>query len=107
MSITVVENISKYFGAELIFSGVSFRVEPHDRIGLVGSNGSGKTTLLNLLCGKLTPDQGSITFPERVATGYLPQIADFHPSRTLYDEMLTVFAHVHSWEDERPTSPPR
>ncbi len=100
MSITIVENISKYFGAELIFSGVSFRVEPHDRIGLVGSNGSGKTTLLNLLCGKLTPDQGSISFPERVATGYLPQIADFHPSRTLYEEMLTVFSHVHSWEDE-------
>ena len=100
MSITVVENLSKYFGAELIFSGVSFRVEPHDRIGLVGPNGSGKTTLLNLLCGKLAPDQGSISFPERVATGYLPQIADFHPSRTLYEEMLTVFAHVHSWEDE-------
>jgi len=100
MSITVVENLSKYYGAELIFSGVSFRVEPHDRIGLVGSNGSGKTTLLNLLCSKLAPDQGSINFPERAAIGYLPQIADFHPSRTLYEEMLTVFAQVHSWEDE-------
>src|SRR5579885_910891 len=100
MSIAVIEHLSKFFGAELIFSGVSFRVEAHDRIGLVGPNGAGKTTLLNLLAGKLQPDEGSVSYERGISTGYLPQIADFHPSRTLYEEMLTVFAQVHAWEDE-------
>jgi ATP-binding cassette subfamily F protein 3 len=100
MSTTIVENLAKSYGAELILRGVSFRVEARDRIGLVGANGSGKTTLLNLIAGRLLPDQGSITFPERIRTGYLPQIADFHPSRSLYEEMLTVFEDVKGWEDE-------
>src|SRR5215469_1279171 len=100
MSITIVENLTKSYGAELIFSGASFRVEDRDRMGLVGPNGSGKTTLLNLIAGRLVPDQGSIAFPERIRTGYLPQIADFHPSRSLYEEMLTVFEDVRAWEDE-------
>ena len=100
MSITIVENLSKFYGAELILRAVSFRVEARDRIGLVGSNGSGKTTLLNLIAGRLLPDQGSIAFPERVRIGYLPQIANFHPSRSLNEEMLTVFEDVKAWEDE-------
>src|SRR5262249_22325087 len=100
MSILVIENVSKSYGAELILHGVSFRVESRDRIGLVGANGSGKTTLLKLLARQLVPDQGSITYQERLSTGYLPQIADLHPSRTLYQEMLTVFAGVQAWEEE-------
>ncbi|MGO8946394.1 MAG: ABC-F family ATP-binding cassette domain-containing protein [Ktedonobacterales bacterium] len=100
MSIIVIENLSKSFGAELILDGVSFRVESHDRIGLVGANGSGKTTLLKLLAGKLAPDQGTISFPERVSTGYLSQLADLHPARTLYEEMLSVYADVADWELE-------
>src|SRR5215469_3287008 len=100
MSILVIENVSKSYGAELILDGVSFRVESRDRIGLVGANGSGKTTLLKLLGQQLVPDQGTITYQERLSTGYLPQLADFHPSRTLYQEMLTVFAGVQAWEEE-------
>ncbi|PWT72453.1 MAG: ABC transporter ATP-binding protein [Chloroflexi bacterium] len=100
MSILVIENVSKSYGAELILDGVSFRVESRDRIGLVGANGSGKTTLLKLLAQQLVPDQGTITYQERLSTGYLPQLADFHPSRTLYQEMLTVFAGVQAWEEE-------
>ncbi|HLJ81332.1 MAG TPA: ATP-binding cassette domain-containing protein, partial [Ktedonobacterales bacterium] len=83
MSIAIIADLSKLFGAELIFRGVSFRVEPHDRIGLVGPNGAGKSTLLKLLVGELRPDEGSAAYERGVTTGYLPQIADFHPARTL------------------------
>src|SRR5579859_3447698 len=100
MSTAVITDLTKHFGAELIFAGVSFRVESRDRIGLVGPNGAGKSTLLNLLAGRLEPDTGSVAYARGVAVGYLPQIADFHPSRTLYDEMLTVFARVHIWDAE-------
>ncbi|HEU0028881.1 MAG TPA: ABC-F family ATP-binding cassette domain-containing protein [Ktedonobacterales bacterium] len=100
MSVAVMSDLTKSYGAELIFSGVSFRVDAKDRIGLVGPNGAGKTTLLNILAGKLDPDGGSVSLAAGVATGYLPQIADFHPSRALVDEMRAVFAHVHAWEAE-------
>jgi ATP-binding cassette subfamily F protein 3 len=100
MSSVTVSDLTKYFGAELIFSGVSFRVEAHDRIGLVGPNGAGKSTLLNLLAGRLQPDGGSIAFERGVTSGYLPQVADFHPARSLYDEMLSVFDEVRAWERE-------
>jgi ATP-binding cassette subfamily F protein 3 len=100
MSIAVITDLSKYFGAELIFSGVSFRIAADDRIGLVGPNGAGKTTLLKLLVGELRPDAGSVSYSQRASVGYLPQIASFHPDRTLYDEMLTVFAEIREWERE-------
>ncbi len=100
MSTAVITDLTKHFGAELIFAGVSFRVEAHDRIGLVGPNGAGKSTLLNLLAGLLEPDAGSVAYARGIAVGYLPQIADFHPAHTLYDEMLTVFARVHAWDAE-------
>ncbi|HEV2403970.1 MAG TPA: ABC-F family ATP-binding cassette domain-containing protein [Ktedonobacterales bacterium] len=100
MSIVVVSDLTKSYGAELIFSRVSFRVEAHDRVGLVGPNGAGKSTLLNLLAGRLDPESGAIAYERGVTLGYLTQSADFHPDHTLYDEMLTVFAQVHDWHAE-------
>ena len=58
----------------------------------------GKYTLLKLLVGQLRPDEGTIAYAQGVTTGYLPQIADFHPERTLHEEMLTVFDAVRGWE---------
>ncbi len=100
MSVAVITDLTKSYGAELIFSGVSFRVDARDRIGLVGPNGAGKSTLLNLLAGRLEQDGGSIALAQGITVGYLPQVADFHPERSLTDEMRAVFAHVHAWERE-------
>ncbi|HET9111974.1 MAG TPA: ABC-F family ATP-binding cassette domain-containing protein [Ktedonobacterales bacterium] len=100
MSVAVITDLTKSYGAELIFSGVSFRVDARDRIGLVGPNGAGKSTLLNLLAGRLEPDGGAVALAQGVAIGYLPQVADFHPERSLTDEMRAVFTHVHAWERE-------
>ncbi len=100
MSIAVITDLTKSYGAELIFSGVSFRIEARDRLGLVGPNGAGKTTLLNLLAGRLQPDAGSVVYAHGTTVGYLPQIADFTPTRTLHDEMLAALEHVRAWERE-------
>jgi ATP-binding cassette, subfamily F, member 3 len=100
MSLVVVSDLTKSYGAELIFSGVSFRVESRDRIGLVGPNGAGKTTLLRLLTAELLPDAGAVAIERGVRVGYLPQIASIHPERTLYDELRAVFAQVADWERE-------
>jgi ATP-binding cassette subfamily F protein 3 len=100
MSLAIISDLAKFYGADLIFAGVAFRIEADDRIGLVGPNGAGKTTLLKLLVGELEPDEGAVTYASGVRTGYLPQIAEFHPARTLYEEMLAVFAEVQGWEEE-------
>ncbi|HEX9068573.1 MAG TPA: ABC-F family ATP-binding cassette domain-containing protein [Ktedonobacterales bacterium] len=99
MSVAIITNMTKYYGADLIFEDVSFRVEQRDRIGLVGPNGAGKTTLLKLLTGSLEPDAGSVSVAQGVRVGYLPQIPDFHPSRTLREELLDAVAHIREMEE--------
>jgi len=100
MSLAVVTDLTKSYGAELIFSGVSFRVDARDRIGLVGPNGAGKSTLLHLLSGRLEAESGEIAYAQGTTVGYLPQIADFTPHRTLYEELLASFDTVRGWERE-------
>src|SRR5438309_3086243 len=100
MPIINVTQLGKSFGAERIFAGVSFQIDEHDRIGLVGPNGAGKTTLLNILASREEPDEGTVAAARNTRVGYLPQVVDFHPENTLREEMLTVFAELHKWEDE-------
>lgn len=98
MPVLSISQIGKSFGAERIFSDVSFRIDEHDRIGLVGPNGAGKSTLLNILAGHEEPDEGSVARARNARVGYLTQHADFQPANTLREEMLTVFEHVRTWE---------
>src|SRR5579859_147866 len=100
MPIVSAIQVGKSFGAERIFSGVSFQIDENDRIGLIGPNGAGKSTLLNILAGREEPDEGTIAVVRNTRIGYLPQVVDFQPENTLREEMLTVFAEVHKWEDE-------
>src|SRR5919112_954931 len=66
-----VQDVELRAGARLLLSGVTFRVQPGDRIGLVGRNGAGKTTLTKTLAKETLPAAGSITHTGEV--GYLPQ----------------------------------
>ena len=100
MPILSVIQVSKSYGAERIFDGVSFQINEDDRIGLVGPNGAGKSTLLNILARREEPDEGSVALARNARIGYLPQVVDFHAENTLREEMVTVFAEVHAWEDE-------
>jgi ATP-binding cassette subfamily F protein 3 len=100
MSLVIVSDVTKRFGAELVFAGVSFRIEARDRIGLVGPNGAGKSTLLHLLAGRDIPDLGQIAVARGTRLGFLPQVPDFAPDRTLREEMLSVFDDVRQVEAE-------
>ena len=51
MSIVVAEDLAKYYGAQDVFSGISFQIHHGDKIALVGANGVGKTTLLRMIAG--------------------------------------------------------
>ena len=55
-----VNNITKEFGGEPLFSDVSFNINPKDRIGLAGVNGAGKSTLLKIFAGEIGSEKGNI-----------------------------------------------
>ncbi len=100
MPIVSVTQLGKSFGAERIFSGITFQIDEHDRIGLVGPNGTGKSTLLHILANREEPDEGNIAIARHTRIGYLTQVTNFQPQNTLREEMLTVFSTLHTWEQE-------
>jgi len=84
-----LKDLSKSFGDQQLFSGVTLRVEPGDRIALLGDNGTGKSTLLRIILDQERADTGAARRGMTVKTGYLPQQIRFaHPERSLYDTML-------------------
>ena len=84
-----LRGLTKSFGDRTLLSDVYLRVEPGERIALLGENGTGKTTLLNMIVGSERPDSGSIRLGPAVVTAYLPQIIRFaYPERSLLNTML-------------------
>ena len=69
MPLISVNQLGKSFGAERIFSSVSFQIEEHDRIGLIGPNGAGKSTLLHILARREEADAGTVAVARHVRIG--------------------------------------
>lgn len=86
--------LEKHFGGLTVLDGISFAVNPGERVALVGANGSGKTTLFKIIAGLDVPDGGQIVLGPGAQIGYLGQEGQLTPGRTLYDEMMDVFRHV-------------
>ncbi len=87
-------NLSKSFGERVLFRDAAFKIEPQDKIGLIGANGTGKTTLFKIISGEETPDTGGIVRSSGVTVGILRQHACEGSRRTAYDEALSVFNNV-------------
>jgi ATP-binding cassette, subfamily F, member 3 len=68
-----ISQVTKSFGADVLFEEVSLQVNRGDRLGLIGANGSGKSTLFTLILGRDEPDQGSIQLQKNARAGFLPQ----------------------------------
>lgn len=89
-----VNNVSLFFADRAIFNEINFIINKQDRIGLVGKNGAGKSTMLKALAGIQKLDSGSISFPNGLTVGYLPQDMDFISGRTVWDETETTFSET-------------
>lgn len=87
-------NIAVVFSGETLFSGVSFKINKGDRIGLAGKNGAGKTTLMKVLSGDLRPDEGALSYDGDVKVGILRQDIDFEDRHTLLGEIESSFTEI-------------
>ncbi len=94
-----LDQVTKYFGDKLILKDVSVTIEDADRIGLVGANGIGKSTLLHVLCGRLTPDEGTVGVTNGVAIGMLEQNSGLSHDNDIYSEMRSVFQELLQTEE--------
>ena len=91
-------NISIQYSGKYLFDNVNVRINPHEKIALVGSNGTGKSTLLKMLSGKEEPESGKILKQKGISIGYLPQEFVHFSTQQLFDEVKTAFKTAEELE---------
>lgn len=92
MILLQINQLDKYYGADLILSKIKLEIQTKDKIALVGRNGAGKSTLLKIIAGQLSYDSGEIIKPKDVSIGYLAQNTGLQSTLSIWEEMLTVFS---------------
>ncbi|MFP4532272.1 MAG: ATP-binding cassette domain-containing protein [Desulfobacterales bacterium] len=98
-----VEGLTKSYGDLLLFDDVAFKINPGERVGLVGRNGHGKTTLFRMIMGVESPDAGRIGVPKHYRIGYVTQTIDFKAQTVLSEGMrgLVPDASGEHWKVEK------
>jgi ATP-binding cassette subfamily F protein 3 len=90
-----LEHISKIYPTGEVLKDINWEVKPGDRIGLVGVNGAGKSTQLKIISGEMEPTSGEIIRPSSLHIAYLNQEFEVDPSRTVNEELWTVFKEAN------------
>lgn len=80
-----IQNLTKSFGARVLFQDISFSVSEGHKVGLVAKNGTGKSTLLSIITGREGYDAGKIVFRHDIKIGYLEQSPVFNPNDSVLD----------------------
>ena len=83
-----------------LFSGITFKLNKGDRIGLIGKNGAGKSTLLKVLSKDIETNGGTMAFDKDVKIGFLRQDIDFVQGRTILEEAYQAFEEIKEIELE-------
>jgi ATP-binding cassette subfamily F protein 3 len=98
-----LNDISKYFGAQILFDDLDLMIGRGERIGFVGRNGSGKSTLFKIILGELTPDNGEVKIPKGYRVGTLDQHIHFTKPTVLEEccQVLTEDEQYDWWKAER------
>ena len=88
MNFLSVNQISKFYGARLLFDNISFFIEKGQKVALIARNGSGKSTLLKILQGKEPPESGDVRWATDLTVGFLDQEPEFDNHMTVYEAIL-------------------
>lgn len=93
-----IENLSVEFGVKPLFTDVSYVINRHDRIALVGKNGAGKSTMLKIIADIQAPTSGRVSKPKELSIGYLPQVMVISDSLTVREETEKAFSDTITLE---------
>lgn len=91
-------DIFKSYGGNEILKGVSFQINPFEKVGLVGRNGAGKTTAFRIITGEESPDSGTVSKSKGLKIGLLEQHIDFTENETVHTAALSAFKKLHDIE---------
>ena len=90
--VLTVEELSKSFPGQKLFSNISFQIKRSERVALIGNNGTGKTTMLKILNGLLDADHGSYSLGSKVQIGYYDQEHHvLHADKTIFQEISDTY----------------
>ena len=103
MSLVRLNDVSVSFDRTLVLREAFFRLEPGDRVGLIGKNGSGKSTLLKLVLDQLPPTTGTVSVEDGAKIGYFSQFSELDGSQSVMEVLNTIFAEVRAVEAELAT----
>lgn len=95
-----LSDVKKSYSAYEVLRGVSFQVNPGEKIGLVGRNGAGKTTVFRIVTGEESPDSGDVIKVNNLKLGLLQQHVDFSENETVHTAALSAFQRIHDIEAE-------
>ena len=95
-----VHNLSVSFAGSDLFSGITFKLNKGDRIGLIGKNGAGKSTLLKVISKDIESSGGTMAFDKDIKIGFLRQDIDFVEGRTILDEAYQAFEEIKLLESK-------
>tara|TARA_R110001583_G_scaffold163880_1_gene316337 strand:+ start:20846 stop:22813 length:1968 start_codon:yes stop_codon:yes gene_type:complete len=93
-----VHNLTVSFAGSNLFSGITFKLNKGDRIGLIGKNGAGKSTLLKVISKDIESSAGTMAFDKDVRIGFLRQDIDFVEGRTILEEAYQAFEEIKELE---------
>src|SRR3712207_2736273 len=91
-----VQNLTKSFGAQVLFSNLCFSIGEGQRVGLIAKNGTGKSTLMKILIGEEGYDDGNIIYRRDIRKSFLTQTPDFDPEESVLDACFN-----HEGNDEK------
>lgn len=94
------DQVGVAFGATQVLDGVSFQMDPGERVGLLGRNGSGKTTVLRLIANQWAPDRGTVIRNSQLQISYLEQLVHAEFSATVFEAAESVFDDLLAKEKE-------
>jgi len=89
-----VNNLAVEFSGSILFSGVSFVINPTDKIALMGKNGAGKSTMMKIIAGETKPTSGNVSTNKETVIAYLPQHLLTEDDCTVFEETAKAFKQV-------------